>query len=591
MKPYKSIKYLLMTLAIIFLFTPIPVSAAERPASIEAFLSQNAVTVGGNFEIAVVVSIKPGYHIGAFDTDLGFPTSIHIEKTSNITFDKPVFPAPKLKQFSFAGTTDIPVYDGTFSILIKGHVSKNANTGKAVIPINLEYQACTESSCLQPETTSAQIVTTILPAGAKTVPTNTQIFENAHKNIENKTVTPIDSNAPVSAFEKGLIISMILAYLMGLGVSFTPCVYPMIPVTIGYFGMQSESSTKRQVLLAALYVIGIALSYSIAGTIVALTGGVMGAVLQHPMVPLVIAAVLIALALSMFGLYELKVPSFIASRSQGKTGIAGAVFMGLLFGPVSAPCVGPVTLGILLHVAKIGDPITGFLLFFALALGIGTPFFFLAIFSSSLNRIPKAGMWMITVRKALGFVLIGVAIYYLQPFISRFAGQIASNLALPIFTIIAGLYIGWIDRTIKHNAVRVIGTIIILVGIFYSVATINAPNPLPFQPYSDSALAEAKSDGKPVMIDFTAEFCAYCKELEHKTFPSPAVKAEAKRFVCLRADQTARTPEAKAREKRFDIVGLPTIVFIDSSGREVKNARIVGFVTPDELVYNMRQVK
>lgn len=580
---------LLLSLAALYFSTSLAVSAVEKPVSVDAFLSQSALTANDSFEIAVIVSIKPGYHIGAFSTDSTFPTSLSIDKVPGITFSNPIFPSPKLKLFSFAGDSKIPVYEGKFVILVRGNVSKSAATNKIVIPISLEYQACTDTSCLQPDTVRTRITTTILPAGSEVIPANADIFKAA-KSAKN-TTTPEKSDLPTSAFEKGLIISMILAYIMGLGASFTPCVYPMIPVTIGYFGMQNESSTKRQILLAALYVVGIAFSYSIAGTAVALTGGVMGSVLQHPLVPIIIAAILTALALSMFGLYEIQAPSFITSRSQGKAGVIGAVLMGLLFGPVSAPCVGPVTLGILLHVAKIGDPVIGFLLFFALALGIGTPFFFLAVFSSSLSRIPKAGMWMVTVRKALGFVLLGAAIYYLQPLISRFAGQMAASLSLPIFAVIAGVYIGWIDPAAKYKSLRIIGTIIVAVGIFYMITTVSAPQPLVFQPYSNQALAEARANGKPVMIDFTAEFCTYCKELERRTFPDPKVKAEAKRFICLRADQTARTPETKAREKRFDIIGLPTIVFIDSSGKEVKNARIVGFVKPDELIYSMKQVK
>jgi thiol:disulfide interchange protein DsbD len=305
-----------------------------------------------------------------------------------------------MKAFKFSGGEKLPVYEGHSKVFVTGKVAKNAAIGKRTIVATFSYQACDENTCFPPAEATATIPTEVVSAGVPVSNAHEDIFGSGAK----ATTVPVNASStsdPASFFGRGTLVGLLLVFGMGVLLSFTPCVYPMKPVTIGYFGTQTERSTWRLALLAGLYVLGLAAMYSTLGAIAALTGGMFGAALQNPYVPLLIGGVLIALALSMFGVYEFKVPSFVMAKSQGRQGPVGALFMGLLFGVVCAPCVGPFTVALLLYIAKLGKPFFGFLTFFVLSLGLGMPFFFLAFFSSAINRLPQAGMWMVSVRNEI----------------------------------------------------------------------------------------------------------------------------------------------------------------------------------------------
>lgn len=560
-------------------------------AKAQAYLSVDKLKPGDSFKMAVVVDIKQGFHINSATTKEGIPSKLTIKPPKGITFSSPDYPKPVMLSLKFAGNKKIPVYQRKLTIFVDGKVDKNAKAGSVKIPGTFSYQACNDNQCFAPAEVSISVSSKIVSKNASVKAVHPEIFGTTTANL---VVSPGAKNVG-SMFDKGLLVGFLSIFALGLLLSFTPCVYPMIPVTIGYFGMQAGQKTKRVMFLAGLYVFGLAVTYSTLGVIAAMSGKMLGSALQNPIVPIGIAVVLVGLALSMFGLYEFRVPSFISANSQGKTGAVGALFMGLLFGIVAAPCVGPVTMGLLLYVAKVGKPIFGFLAFFALALGLGLPFFFLATFSGSIGKLPQAGMWMESVKKIFGLMLIGAAIYYLMPLLKSHLSTATSDMMLPTFVALSGLYIGWVEKglrklpKIKH-ARKLVGVTLVAVGIF-TMQPSTSVKPMTFQPYSDDAISKAAADGKPVMIDFGAEWCQSCKELKAKTFPAASVKAEGGRFVLLEADQTeASSANVKAREKKYNVIGLPTIIFIDSSGNEVKDARISGFVTPNVLAAKMKMV-
>ena len=232
----------------------------------------------------------------------------------------------------------------------------------------------------------------------------------------------------------------------GLALNLTPCVYPMIPIAVSFFGgrtAQGRPGQARLVMHGLFYLLGLALTNSTLGVIAALTGGLMGAMLQSPMVLVVVAGVLILSAASQFGLWELRLPGRL-TRAAGKTygGYFGSLFMGLTLGIVAAPCIGPFVLGMLTWVAGMGSVWPGFLVFFILSLGLGPPLFLLAFFSGQLQRLPRAGGWMLWVRKLMGWVLVGMAVYFIRPV----APDIMKVVLPVIVALAAGLHLGWLIK-------------------------------------------------------------------------------------------------------------------------------------------------
>ncbi|MGB9620214.1 MAG: protein-disulfide reductase DsbD family protein, partial [Armatimonadota bacterium] len=299
--------------------------------------------------------------------------------------------------------------------------------------------------------------------------------------------------------------------------------------------------------------------------------------------------VLVALALSMFGLYEIRPPAFIQDRASGRSGVLGALVMGLIFGVVAAPCVGPVAIGLLLYVAQLQSPLMGFLLFFAMALGMGTPLFFLAAFAA---RLPVPGMWMLAVRKLAGFLLIGAAAYFVGPVVPE---PIWPYL-IPAVVAACGIYFAVFERSIRSSrlltsAGKVFGLIALIAAIALAMPRAGGPL-LRWELYTERSLAQAVREHLPVMIDFTAEWCPACKELEHKTFADPAVVRAAARFRLLRVDATnAKNPAVRAAVARHGVRGFPTVLFFDSSGKEVRSARVVGLVDSGEMLRRMQAIR
>ncbi len=583
-------RLLIVVLALLICAGSVVADDVEEIVSGKMLLSTNAVRAGSEFELAVVLEIALDYHIGASVDEALWPSSLTLKPIDGITLDPPQYPKEERKAFGFAPEEPIPVYDGKVTIFVNGRVNSSAEPGSRTISAVFNYQGCNDTQCFRPVDLPLSLDIEIVKEGASVTGANSDVFG----------ATEEDDGAMGSLFGGSALKGFLAVFLLGLGLSLTPCVYPMIPITVGYFGMQSGKKTKQVLLLAALYVFGMALTYSTLGVVAALTGNLFGAALQSQWVSVGIAAVLVLLALSMFGLYEFAVPAGIAAKSQGKSGPIGAFLMGLLFGIVAAPCVGPMTVALLVYVGKIGSPLFGFASFFCLAIGLGMPIFVLATFSGSISRLPKAGMWMAAVKKVFGLLLIGAAIYYVMPIISQSLPERVADLILPVFVAASGIYLGFFEKSLRAQRGLKIGSSIVGLAIFVlgvvlawpALAPSEAGEPMDFAPYSADAVAQAKADGKPVMIDFSAEWCAACKKLDLHTFTDKTVKEEADRFVVLKADQTrGDSSEAKAREREYNIKGLPTIVFLDSKGKESTENRVVGFAKPKELLEVMRSIE
>ncbi len=388
----------------------------------------------------------------------------------------------------------------------------------------------------------------------------------------------------------GYFVGLLVVLLGGLALNLTPCVYPLIGVTIAYFG--NESGVPRKViLLASTYVLGIALMFSAVGVAVALSGGLFGAALQNPYVLIVIAAMLLTLAASSFGLFVLQPPQWIMQRAGvARPGYLGALLMGFGMGVVAAPCIGPIVLGLLLMVQRSQSALFGFVLFFTLAVGLGLPYIALALAAGSIRRLPRSGEWLAWIEQLFGFILVGLALYFLDPVVPD---RIITR-GLPYYAAGAGIYLGFISPAGRNwRPFRLIRYTIGLVAagalIYLLMQSRRTIPQLAFQTFNPALLEAAKSERRPIVIDFSADWCVPCREMERTTFVDPMVVREAAGFVRLRANLTADNSTNQAIIKQFGVEGVPTTVFIDASG--VVRKHHVGYLGPADFLHDLRDYK
>ncbi|MEJ2587107.1 MAG: cytochrome c biogenesis protein CcdA [Deltaproteobacteria bacterium] len=396
-------------------------------------------------------------------------------------------------------------------------------------------------------------------------------------------------------FSAGLWLALLGVFLGGLALNLTPCIYPLIPITVSYFCGRASQMGGNTILHGILYILGLAVTNSILGLAASLSGTLLGSILQNPFVLMGVAAILVMLALSFFGLWELKLPTGLTGLAAKQFGgYFGTFFMGLTLGIVAAPCLGPFILGLLTYVGQKGDPFLGFLYFFVLSIGMGLPLAVLAVFSGTVKRLPVSGVWMVWIRKALGWVLIGMAAYLLQPLLaSPFLRQGIFGAIL----LAAGLHLGWLDKSETASAVfgrikRVVGGLCIVAAFAVPLFLLHGTpgEGIQWIPYERSLLTETTKAKKPVILDFYANWCGPCKALDREVFTDPEVVKLSKNFLNMRVNLTTKHPQQKALQTRYRIRGVPTILFFDSKGKEVKPLRIESYVSANEMAERMKRL-
>jgi thioredoxin:protein disulfide reductase len=511
-------------------------------------------------------SLASGWHVNSHkpSEDYLIATQASVDPAKGVRVGDARYPDGVMKKFAFSATP-LSVYEGFFRIEIPLEVegALPALSGR------VEFQACNDTRCLAPTSVPFQTATgariAAVAASSDAVP-----LAAAPKGGTSAAGASRDFGDMLE--RHGMLLVLLSIFAGGLALNLTPCVYPVIPLTVGYFGRQSSGSRGRLFGLAGVYVLGMATMYSILGVAAALSGRLFGSVLQNPWVLSTIAATLVAMALSMFGAWEIRMPTSLMNRAGARSGAAGAFGMGLFVGVVAAPCIGGFIVGLLAFVAARQDPFLGFLFFFTLSIGLGLPYLFLAAYSGRLARLPRAGEWMEGVKKIFGWVLLAMAAYFLRSVIPPPYGK----WLLPAVLVIGAVAI-LVTRLGLRWPVKA-GAAAVLVGI----AIFFVPRELKgWQPYAPEAIGA----GRPVIIDFSADWCLPCLELEKKTFSDPRVAGALARRGLLKADMTKiGSPEAVALAEKFEILGVPTIIFLDGAGKERPDLRLVGFENAERFL-------
>ncbi|MCB0731694.1 MAG: protein-disulfide reductase DsbD [Ignavibacteriae bacterium] len=545
----------------------------------------------GEIKLAFKVSIFDEWHINSNQPkeDYLIPTEIKIISDEQIQQSEIVYPKAHDIKLDFS---DIPlsVFEGEVFIGTTIKIPKNSNLGEKKLFVEFTYQGCNNVSCMAPTTIQDTIIINVVDKSEQIQEINSEIFGKL--NLEyTSTQETVEDDSLASQLEKsGLLLTLIIVFLGGLALNLTPCVYPLIPITIGFFGGQSEGKASKLFLMGLFYVLGMALTYSVVGVITALSGAVFGILLQNPIVIVFIVLVFIALSLSMFGVYEFKLPDSLVAKAGGaKSGFYGAFFMGLTMGIVAAPCIGPFVIGLVTYVAAKGDPFYGFLLFFVMAVGLGLPYLILALFSGKIKSLPRAGFWMDAVKHIFGFILLGMAIYFAEPLLPK---EVAKYL-LPIFMAIAGITLLFMDKKASEilgfRIFKILFSALLLAGSIYLLWPTEQKS-LDWQYYTEDNYKSALDNNEKMIIDFYADWCIPCKELDALTFSNEKVIAASKSFTSMKVDMTKTlSDETEIIRKKFDIKGMPTVLIIDSKGNEVE--RITGFVNADEFLKIIEPIK
>lgn len=379
--------------------------------------------------------------------------------------------------------------------------------------------------------------------------------------------------AALAAPGGSLRLAYLLAFLGGLATSLTPCVYPLIPITISLFGAR-EAPRAQALGLAACYVGGIAATYTTLGLVVGLVGGQFGAFMTSPWLIVPVALFFLLMAASMFGAFELSLPNELQGKlSQvGGRGPLGAFLMGLVAGVVAAPCTGPPLAALLLFVSTQRSVMTGGTLLFTYALGMGVLFFVIAGFAL---KMPKSGAWMDAVKAVFGVVMTVAALYYLRnimPLLRTFGTSSYKFLLSQSALVVVGILVGGLTLSFSEGLARAmrkgIGVLLMVIGLYGCVSWTLAPRgDLKWMTDEAQAVQKARNEGKPLLIDFGADWCPPCKQMEAKTFPDEAVRRELARFVLLRIDCTNETEHTQAMQAKYQSTSLPSVLVFDRLGK------------------------
>lgn len=498
------------------------------------------------FSSLLYFNISSGWHINAnvINDEFLIPTEIKIEE-SNLKIDKIIYPEGEKILLSFS-KEPLVVYSNNFSIILEGKIKEKADYLKGKII----YQGCNDEMCIPPR--------------------------ELEFKLDFKEGSVVLSNPVEKWLSKGgILLALLFLFIGGLALNLTPCVYPMVPITIGFFSKQ-----KKSLLLSFFYFLGIVITYSLLGTLSAIGGSLFGSALQKPLVLIFVSLIIFLFSLSLFGLFTIKLPSSFTSKATTKIGFFNSFLMGSMVGLVAAPCLGPIIFSLITFVASKGDVFIGFIFFLALSSGLGIPYLILSFFSSSIKNLPKSGEWMSSLERFFGFALVAVSIFIISPILP-------SKLPEILYLILGFISLIYFFTLIfKRN--RILNFILMSISLFFSLQFIHSILPksepkILFSQFEMENFLKEKNAGKLIVVDFYANWCIPCKEMEHKTFSNKEIQETLKNFLLYQIDLT-KEPKGSIKSfvEEMDIQGIPTILFF-KNGEEIKNLRLVGYEGPEEF--------
>lgn len=574
-------------LFLFFIFTALSTQAGlfdKKPAFLpvdEAF--QFSAAKSENQENVIVNwSIAEGYYL--YQEKI----SVKLNQEETSSFDEPTFSiSPEDYNDPYFGLMKI------FKKPVQAIFKASRPPLKAEDVVEIAYQGCTKGFCYPPEV--KEIKVSDLPIAQVT---------NTEKTSENSTVLSAQPKAEQDRLAESLFNSKYAVlgfFLLGLGLAFTPCVLPMLPLLSAIvIGQNQRPNMWRAFALSFVYVQGMALTYTLLGLIVAAIGLPFQVALQHPYVMIGLSIIFVLLALSMFGVFTLQLPSSLQTKlsllsQQQKAGAFGGVFlMGMIAGLVASPCTSAPLSGALLYVAQSGDLFTGAITLYLLALGMGVPLILITLFGNKI--LPKSGMWMETVKKLFGFVMLALPVFL----ISRILPE---EWTPRLWAMLDTAFFIWFAFQMPKNGTGWVFRILFLVAAMISVKPLQtwvwgesqAPSAVENKAISHIEFKRVKSEAelqqvlaennKPlVMLDLYADWCVACKEFEKETFTDPSVQKAFGDMLLLQVDMTKNSEENRALMAKYKVLGLPTILFFNRDGKEIEGSRVNGFMPPVEFL-------
>ena len=566
----------------------------------DGYLSVDKVQPGSQFQIAIVVEIDEGWHINAnpagenlIATEVLLP-----ENMPNVTFGEIAYPDGEVMNLASLGL--VPLYHDSITIGIQADLLQTAPIQQQTLDFKLRYQACNDDVCLLPTEVSLAVPLTVVGIEETVQPINDAIFANIAFGTSSGSGE--DEGTLARALSGGQVwLAFLLVFVGGILTSLTPCVYPLIPITVSIFGANESAGFLKSLLLSVVYVLGIVVTYSILGVAVASTGAVFGQVMANPWVVGLISLILVALGMSMLGVFEIRVPYALQNRlnTVGGAGYAGALAMGTVAGVIAAPCTGPALAVVLTYIATTGSLFLGFWLMFIYALGMGLLFIGIGTFSGLLSALPRSGGWMYVLENIFGIAIITLALYFLKDVVGPFQAFLRNApefFAIAGGLIIVGLWLSKLNERFKGISRRMqfrkaCGVLLTVFGAYMVVGGLQQPAgpELEWVDNETAGLEIAKRENKLLMLDFYASWCAACNELDHKTYADPGVAAKLDNYVNVKLDFTRNSETTKALTEKYQIPGLPVVIFMDAEGTILK--RLTGFVGPEEMLTILEEVE
>ena len=580
-------------LFLFFIFTALSTQAGlfdKKPAFLpvdEAF--QFSAAKSENQENVIVNwSIAEGYYL--YQEKI----SVKLNQEENSSFDLPTFSiSPEDYNDPYFGLMKI------FKKPVQAIFKASQPPLKAEDVVEIAYQGCTEGFCYPPEVKEIKVAD--LPIAQ---------VANTEKTSENSTALSTQPKAEQDRLAESLFNSKYAVFgffLLGLGLAFTPCVLPMLPLLSAIvIGQNQRPNMWRAFALSFVYVQGMALTYTLLGLIVAAIGLPFQVALQHPYVMIGLSIIFVLLALSMFGVFTLQLPSSLQTKlsllsQQQKAGAFGGVFlMGMIAGLVASPCTSAPLSGALLYVAQSGDLFTGAITLYLLALGMGVPLILITLFGNKI--LPKSGMWMETVKKLFGFVMLALPVFL----ISRI---LPDEWTPRLWAMLGTAFFIWFAFQMPKNGTGWVFRILFLVAAMISVKPLQtwvwgetsipsavenkAVSHVEFkQVKSEAELQQALSENNKslVMLDLYADWCVACKEFEKETFSDPSVQKAFGDMLLLQVDMTKNSEENRALMTKYKVLGLPTILFFNRDGKEIEGSRVNGFMPPVEFLQWIQKI-